>query len=64
MFDAHTSLTKSTVLECGGRYNLPDKVLPFGSGEFSVLFSPLRASGREVHQPEEGIIPYNSIELF
>lgn len=63
VFDAHRSLTKSTVLESGGRYNLPDRVLPFGSGEFSVLFSPLTASGREVHQPEEGIIHYNSVEL-
>lgn len=64
VFDAHRLLTKSTVLESGGRYNLPDKVLPFGSGEFSVLFSPLTANGREVHQPEEGITHYNSIELF
>ena len=64
MIDASRSLTESTVVESGGRYNLPDKVLPFGSGEFSVLFSPLTANGREVHQPEEGIIHYNRVELF
>lgn len=64
MFDASRSLIESTVVESGGRYNLPDKVLPVGSGEFSMLFSPLTANGREVHQPEEGTIYYNRVELF